>query len=125
MPTESEWEQAAQRMIDLTESGNLTWQVNAEIKSQRENVEGDVYMALVQGRFIAVYEYKSQFYDEDIDGWNPRNEVAIEFIDLSGVLQYRWPAVPGRWRLLDAIRCVVSGARDFLKQFLTQPAGTG
>jgi len=127
MPTESEWEQATQRLIDLTESGQLKWEVNAHIKSQRENVEGDVYLANVQGRFIAVYEYKYQYYDEEsssgTSGWEMRNEVAIEFVDAIGVLQYRWPAVPGRWRLLDAIRCLVSGAQAFLKTFLTQPAG--
>jgi len=131
MTTESEWEQAIEKLIIMTESRQLIWQADPKTKSRRENVEGDVYVAKVQGRNIAVYEYRFPYYDEDssgcsssvgaISGWEMRNEVAIEFVDESGVLQYRWPAVAGRWTLLDIIRCAVSGAQDFLKTFLAQP----
>jgi hypothetical protein len=124
MPTEYEWEQAVQRLIRLTESGELRWQVHPETTSRRENVEGEVYAASVEGRWIAVYQYRFPYYDEDIDGMIQRNEVAVEFIEPSGALQYRWPAVPGRSLLFDAITCAVSGAQDFLKRFLAQPSAT-
>jgi len=125
MPTEYEWEQAVQRLIRLTHASELIWQINPHTKSQRENVEGEVYVASVQGRPIAVYQYRFPYYVEDMDQPDQRSEVAIEFIDIStGALQYRWPAVPGRWVLLDTVTCVVSGAQDFLKQFLAQPAAT-
>jgi len=126
MPTENEWEQAVHRLIMLTQSGELKWQIHPQTKSQRENVEGEVYVANVHGRSIAVYEYRFQYYDEEpgtgsSGGWDTRSEVAIEFVDSSGVLQYRWPATPGRRPLLDAIQCAVSDADHFLKQLLGQP----
>jgi hypothetical protein len=123
MPTEDEWEQAVQRMIELTESRHLNWRVLSQAKNQRKDVEGDVYAALVRGRCIAVYEYRFSFFDEDIGNDDIRNEVAIEFIEESGGLQYRWPAVAGRRQLLDAIRCIVAGAEEFIRSFLSETAG--
>jgi len=125
MPTEREWEQAAQRLIKLTQSQQLQWQADPRIKIRQENIQGDAYCAVVEERRIAVYEYKYQYYDDDLGGWDWRNEVGVEFVGSEGGLEYRWPAIPSRWQLLDAIRCVISGAQDFLKRFLAQPAGKG
>jgi hypothetical protein len=58
MPTEYEWEQAVQRLIRLTDSEQLKWHVHSPTKNGRENVDGEVYATSVEGRWIAVYQYK-------------------------------------------------------------------
>ena len=118
MPNVDQWDQAAQKMIQLTENDKLNWQVNLFPVTMRNEVLRDtIYCAHVQGHWVAVYEYRYQeFYDAD--NWYWSNEVAIEFVTANGDLEWRWPTVPCRVQLLDAIRAKICGANDFLKRFL-------
>jgi hypothetical protein len=95
------------------------WSTNQFLPSIRKNVVGDViYSAAVNGRMVVVYEYSYTAYD--VDGPTEENDVAIEFVDNMGNLQWQWPKLPYRWQLLDAIRYTLCGANDFLKTFLPQ-----
>ncbi len=142
MASENEWARATEKLVEITNSGSLNWQIHPNLREQRDDIQGDPYFALVQTRFIAVYEFRFKFYTDE-DSWEFRNEVAVEFIEMGGKLEYRWPSTPKRsrstqrlfiemggkleyrwpstpkrWVLLDAIRCVVSRAPQFLKNFL-------
>lgn len=115
-----QWNTAAQRLTILTERGSLKWIDNLWPLEIREAVVGDaVYGATFKNKFLMVYEYSYRAYsDEDNFEW--AKDVAIEFVDHQGNLQWQWPKVPYRIRLLDAIRCKVSGATDFLESLLAE-----
>ena len=85
----------------------------------REDLEGDPFHATVEGRPIAVYQYRFKRY-EDEDTWFWESEVAVEFVGADGQLQWRWPATPYRWELIDAVRGQVAGAPGFLRSFLAE-----
>jgi hypothetical protein len=118
MPKVEQWARAAEKLIQLTEDGKLNWITNRFPAILREDILGEtIYSASVQGRWIAVYEYRyKDFSDSEEFSWC--NDIAIEFVDFNGGLEWRWPTVHNRVQLLDAIRAKVCGANDFLKQFL-------
>ena len=118
MPNVDQWTRAVQKLVQLTEDGKLNWNDSQFPASLREEVLGNaIYGAIVEGRWVAAYEYRYKSYS-DIDTWDWCDEVAIEFVKHNGDLEWRWPTVPYRVQLLDAIRAKVCGAHDFLKHFL-------
>ncbi|HUT94347.1 MAG TPA: hypothetical protein VMY37_33110 [Thermoguttaceae bacterium] len=119
MPTDQDWAPAVQKLVALTESGKLTWERCYHAPPRAHEIVGDMLRANVQGRYITVYEYRFKSY-EDEDTWSWETEVAVEFVDSQGELQWRWPATSYRWALIDAIRAQLAGAPDFLRKFLAE-----
>ncbi len=117
MYSESQWEKAIKKLLDLTHSRKLEW-TTLELL-ERDGIQGHAYVAAVQDRFIAVYEFQYKSYHDE-DSWEWDNEVAIEFVDNNFNLEWRWPASPLRWRLLDEIRFQSSHASDFIEKFLEE-----
>ena len=118
MPTEDNWNEAARRLTVLTELGAVSWDDNRWSPTIRDGVVGDgVYGALYTNKWLMVYEYRYKAYIDE-DRWDWQNDVAVEFVNEHGDLQWRWPKIPYRIRLLDAIRCKAAGADSFLKQLL-------
>jgi hypothetical protein len=121
MPTiqnKLEWTDALEKIIILTKSGNLNWSKNQFLTSIRENDSVDIiYSTSVMNHIIIVYEYRYKKYSDE-DNWDWDNEVAIEFVDLEGNLEWQWPTMPNRFNLIDAIRYNISGAGNFLRDFL-------
>ena len=54
MAGEHDWERAVQKLVALTESGEITWSQFPQLASKRENVQGHAFLATVEGRPIAV-----------------------------------------------------------------------
>jgi len=119
MPNELEWTHAVQKLVNLTELGEVHWSVNSSLAVKRENVHRDGFQALVDNHFIAVYEYRFRTF-EDEDTWSWETDVAIEFVSIDGDPQWRWPATTNRWELLEAVRGSVVGANTFLRDFLAE-----
>jgi len=112
MTDKERWEQAIARLVEMTRDDALTWQRSIDVK--RSDATGDVYEASIQGRRVVVWEYRFRSYDEP----QAEEDIAIEFVDMMGKTEWRWPEAPSRWSLLDAIRYQLAGAGDFLKHFL-------
>ena len=119
MPTDQDWNAAVRKLLSLTEAGQVTWRRYQELPSKRENTQGEAFCTELQGRRIAVYEYRFRSY-EDEDSWSWETEVGVEFVTFDGELEWRWPATSSRWELIDAIRGQVAGAPDFLRRFLEE-----
>lgn len=120
MPTDQDWAPAVAKLVALTESRELTWDRFFHTPPRDHDIVGDtMFRANVQGRYIAVYEYRFKTY-EDEDTWSWETEVAVEFVKSEGELQWRWPATSYRWALIDAIRAQVAGAPQFLEKFLAE-----
>lgn len=103
--------------MERTSQGTLTWQEISDTKLFRENVVGAIYSGVVLGRALFVYECRYKDYTDE-DHYELVPDIAIEFVDEKGALQWAWPKTPYRFQLLDAIRYQVSGADEFLKGFL-------
>jgi hypothetical protein len=84
----------------------------------RDDAHDQVYQGEAMGRLIVVYEFDYEEYDGENDRTRWTTDVAIEFVTLTGDVEYRWPRTSHRWLLLDAIRFVHSGADEFLEKFL-------
>jgi hypothetical protein len=120
MPDENRWTEAVKKLAEQTENGQVAWQQGIYSPTIRMNVNviGDgIYSTAVNGRLLIAYEYTYRNYT-NVDEWTDESEVAIEFVDAEGKLQYQWPKVPFRLQLLDAIRYRVSGAHLFLDSFV-------
>ena len=119
MSSDQEWAPAVKKLVALTESGELTWNRCVELPPRAEDVQGDAFQTDVRGREIVVYEYRFRnFVDEDKYVWE--TDVAVEFVDHEGRVQWRWPSTPYHRHLLDAIRGQVARAPEFLREFLAQ-----
>ncbi len=122
MPTDVEWERVLRKLTEQTEAGEVSWRQATEVK--RDNLVGTAYAAVAKNRNVCVYEFRYKEYlgsGAGDDDWEWENEVAVEFISgIDDQVEYQWPAVHGRWELLDKVRCVVSGAADFVKDFLKE-----
>jgi hypothetical protein len=119
MPTDQDWAPAVKKLVALTESGKLSWNRLVQFPPRAEEIVGDAFRTAVQNHFIAVYEYRFRnFIDEERYVWE--TDVAIEFVDIEGRLQWRWPATPYRWQLIDAVRGQAAGAPEFLREFLAE-----
>lgn len=112
----SKWSEVVAKLITQTQDGTCLW--GQYPLAQRENLVGEVYVASVDGKGIAVYEYRYQNYISDFDSYAWTNDVAIEFVSPGGELVWRFPELPNRLELLEAVRFQVSGAESFLKRFL-------
>jgi len=117
MQTDEMWEQAINKLVSVTCSGSLEWQIDEPISSPAGAVTGHVYTSYVQGRKLAVYEFRYRYFTDE-DEWELVPDVAIDFVTEDGTLEYRWPKLGPRWTLIDAIRRSVSGADEFLESFL-------
>lgn len=119
MSDREKWDHAVQKLIALTDKGEVKWQHDPFAEErQRDDTEiiGAAYSAVVAGRMICVYEYayagpSSSGEDEDT------TDVAIEFTGGSKLL-WRWPQTLHRWELLESVRGQVAGADEFLETFL-------
>jgi len=123
MGSEDSWTRAVRKLVRLTESGEITWAPFPQLVSTRkhlqEDIEGEPFCANVEGRPIAVYQYRFKRY-EDEDTWSWESDVAVEFVNTDGQLEWRWPATAYRWELLEAVRGQVAGASHFLRSFLRE-----
>lgn len=120
MSDREKWDHAVQKLIALTDKGEVKWQQYPVTEGrQRDDTEiiGAAYSTVVTGRMICVYEYafagsSSSGDDEDT------TDVAIEFVEGPKLL-WRWPQTLHRWELLETVRGQVAGANEFLETFLT------
>lgn len=119
-----QWEAATRKLIQLTREGQLDWEPDRQIASQRGHdceVIGVPYVAETGGKRIAVYEYHVPQWDEvghvvPCTGSNVR----IEFVDETGAAEWSWPSPKGRYELLEEIRYRQSEAEQFLNTFLSR-----
>lgn len=111
------WELAIDKLLEMTKAGSLKWRRAQNVG--REDLVGDVYESFVQDRRIVIWEYRYQAFTDE-DQWHWDNDVAIEFVDKEGDVEWRWPETPSRWGLLDAIRYQLVGGDEFLKQLLNE-----
>lgn len=118
------WEEAVAKLVRMTESGQISWQPTYKLHERRGHgaeIVGPAYVADVQGKRVAVYEFG---YDEDESSdsssadWD--SGVAMEFVDENFETEWVWPASGERWALLEAIRYRASGADRFLDAFLAE-----
>ncbi len=117
----SKWNDATQRLIDKTDSGELTWVSNHELCQRRADESefiGPAYLTEFGGKQIAVYEYRYKNYI-DADEWFWDTGVSIEFVNSELETEWRWPSPTGRMMLLDSIRYKTANADTFLHQLLT------
>lgn len=115
------WEAAVKKLIGMTENGELQWAPNDSLRRLRQDVElvGDAYVATVDGKQVAIYEYRYQCFT-DTDRWVLDSGLRIEFITPKLECEWTWPATRSRYLLLETIRYGVSQANQFLERFLTQ-----
>ena len=116
MPNEKDWTEAQKKLVTQTEKGEIVWVVVPGLVREND-ILGDAYGAHVANRFLAVYEYTYRVYTDE-HTWTEETDVATEFVDEHGKLQWQWPKLPFRQQLLDAIRYRLSGAHEFLDAFL-------
>jgi hypothetical protein len=116
---EVNWDAAIDKLAELTERGDLEWDTVVNFHGRGEEVAvPPVFEANVKGRKVRVYEYQYKHYT-DADEWDWATELAIEFVDENGNLEYPWKGRLGsRLRLLDAIRYRTAQVGDFLEEFL-------
>ncbi len=114
------WDQAVEKLVRLTEAGQLRWQeTSIPLRPLMHDFVGPVYVADVEGRRVAVYEY-SFFTDNDDFGKFVDRSIRIEFVDVDGKPMWTWPVSRGRSQLLDAIRYQSVNGDSFLGSFLEQ-----
>jgi hypothetical protein len=116
----SDWDAAIEKLIALTEHDEIDWEPWDEFRGRGEDAAvPPAFRTEVNGRNVAIYEYRFKYYT-DSDEWEYHTDIAIEFIDPSGRLEYAWQGSPyARRRLLDAIRYRAAHVDDFLKEFLS------
>jgi hypothetical protein len=113
---------AVEKLIELTRNGELRWRPSHELCRRRSgtNFFGPAYIADVDGKQVAVFEYRFQNFT-DVDEWHWDTGVTVEFVDQNYETEWVWPSPPGRFALLDAVRYQASEADDFLNRFLAKP----
>lgn len=117
------WDEATEKLVQLTEFGEITWKAVDDVPCWHGNdarLRGRAYLTTVQNRRIAVYEYEFRYYT-DADEWHWETEVAIAFVDASYQPEWIWPSPRARWKLLDVIRYRMAKADRFFEEFLTRP----
>ena len=124
----NEWNEAAKRLIELTESGQMRWEQNRDLCRRREKDEefvGPAYVTEYGGKRIAVYEYRYKQW-LDAEKWDWERDVAVEFVDENFESEWTWPAPQRRGALLESIQYQTSHARQFLQAILAEhaPAST-
>jgi hypothetical protein len=117
---EPNWTGAVDKLLDLTAAGKVKWDCGFFETKMRDDVNGWIYSTYLNGRHIIVYEYAYKCFTDE-DTWHWDTEVAIEFVDGDGRLEWQWPVTPSRFQLLDAVRRSAHGAEEFLEDFLEDP----
>lgn len=118
----STWARAVKRLLDKTESKAIIWHRTADPRAVRSDAIGDVFYTDFGGNRIVVYRHEARRYT-DVDEWEPDEDVRIEFAkvgDASLTSTWRWPRVPGRVDLLDAIGYQGSDGDAWLKSLLEE-----
>ena len=118
---EVNWDAAIEKLIAMTERGELEWEAIEDFDGRGEDVAvRPAFDARVRGRKVRVYEYQYKHYT-DSDEWTWTTEVAIEFVDEQGNFEYGWQGRFGtRRRLLDAVRYRAAHVGEFLQEFLQE-----
>lgn len=119
MATDKQWTDAVQKLFEQTNAGLLKWTVSPEI--MRPDVVGHVFTTRARDRVIAIYEFEYPWYNPDTDETITDTNVAVEFIDQAGNLEYRWPKTRFHWALLEKVRFSVTAVQSFLDEFLGNP----
>lgn len=125
MTDDERWEAVLRQIATQTDAGEIRWQKAPDLKSrctEGTGIVGVPYTARIRDKIFLVYEYEFRYYT-DSDEWSPATEVAVDLISSDGELEFGLPRVGGRWQLMNAIRGQVSGARDFLRDFLSGEPG--
>jgi hypothetical protein len=123
MMTAKSWDSATDKLIELTESGRIRWEPAHQMPSASDHgnaseLVGPAYVATVEEKRVAVYEYRYRLYT-DADEWHWSTEIAVGFVDNNDQMEWEWPSPRRRSALLDAIRYQQSGAEQFLDRLLT------
>lgn len=126
----SKWDQAVQKLMELTNSGQLKWTAGCSPADypefERENVVGLPYFASVAEQDLVIYEARVKTIDEYEDQLFWKHFVAIESVTDRGVLQIAWQVgdEAALWDLLNAVRFHTSETRDFLEKLLVMDVKT-
>jgi hypothetical protein len=124
-PTKDPWNAATEKLLAMTESGQVTWSPVHEFGRSRSETEvaRPAFTAEVAGRHILVYEYSYKHY-LDADDWVWDRDVSIEFVSPEPEFapQWTWPSPHDRFRLMEAIRYQYAKADEFLSKFLAGAA---
>lgn len=117
------WERTVDKLIDLTERGELKWRtVNLPLRPLMRAFVGPQYVADVEGWLIAVYEYLYPSSGRDFSRPYSESGIRVEFITAAGDPLWVWPAGSGRNELLDVVRKQGTDADQFLEAFLADRA---
>ena len=117
------WDKAVEKLIRLTEGGQLAWtECRLPLRPLMQEYVGAQYVAEVEGRRVAVYEYAFPTESDDFGKYMDRS-IGIEFIDQEGKPVWTWPVSQGRAQLLDAIRYQSVKGDSFLGSFLEEAVG--
>ncbi|HTN00858.1 MAG TPA: hypothetical protein VL132_03225 [Planctomycetaceae bacterium] len=112
------WDIAVDKLIRLTEVGQLKWhEVRLPLRPLMQDFVGPQYVAEVEGKHIAVYEYSFPS-ESDEYGKVTSSMIRIEFVTSAGEPVWVWPVSKGRRQLLDAVRRQGTDANQFLEAFL-------
>jgi hypothetical protein len=110
------WERVVTKLTADTEAGKIRW-LSAR-PSDRENVLGWIYTADIEDKHLYLYEYQYRYYDDE-NRWEWVQEVAVELVSSTGVLEWRLPT-KGRdaYDLLNVVRKQTAGAHEFADKYL-------
>ena len=97
------WERFVQRLIQKTDSGDLTWSDLSGGKN-RESLTGSLFFTPVSARQgIVAYRYDSPHWVDE-DTFIPASDVAIEITDLDGKHLWTIPKTAAHGDLLDLLQ---------------------
>lgn len=117
------WDDAVEKLIRLTESGELQWRMcNLPLRPLIQAFVGPQYVTDVESRRVAIYEYSFPT-DSDEFGRYMDSSSRVEFVDSQGEVVWVWPVSrAGKYVLLQAVRYQSMSADKFLADFLSNAA---
>lgn len=109
-------------LIELTQKGKLNWKrydPPEPIVTSYDNKVDFVYIANFEDKILRIYEERYKYwYDEDKWSWD--NRVIIDFADDEGRSIWKFPALPGIWDLLEAVKYREADVDDFISEIISK-----
>jgi len=112
------WTKFVNKLAAKTKADKIKW--NAWHKDpSRKCAIGPIFGAeIVPEKMVAVYRYSYEHYT-DVDIYDVRDDIAIEFVDENGIRIWQLPEVGARYALIDAIEFKAADAQETLDAFLS------
>ena len=107
------------KLINDTRSGILEWResdVGFELDAG-EKIVGKAYFTELNNRFLRIYKYKYKSY-LDIDKWSWGEGYKLEFTDINGNSEWKFPSANSIADLYDSVTYQISDVDNFLDDYL-------